>query len=100
MGLLDNAQVVPYAQETSCSCAPPWDQRARPLVAPPLEPADLARSQCPSGAKDGVGAPGFPKPANEVSVKPRAAQIDGAGIIDTVHGRRAPMIPVSTSLRL
>ena len=26
--------------------------------------------------------------------------IDSAEIIDTVHGRRAPMIPVSTSLRL
>jgi site-specific recombinase XerD len=26
--------------------------------------------------------------------------IDNAGIIDTVHARRAPMIPVSTSLRL
>jgi integrase len=26
--------------------------------------------------------------------------IDNAEIIETVHGRRAPMIPVSTSLRL
>jgi integrase/recombinase XerD len=26
--------------------------------------------------------------------------IDNAEIIDTVHNRRAPMIPVSTSLRL
>jgi integrase/recombinase XerD len=26
--------------------------------------------------------------------------IDSAEIIDTVHGRRAPMIPVSISLRL
>ncbi len=26
--------------------------------------------------------------------------IDNAEIIDTVHARRAPMIPVSTSLRL
>jgi integrase/recombinase XerD len=26
--------------------------------------------------------------------------IDSGEIIDTVHGRRAPMVPVSTSLRL
>jgi hypothetical protein len=26
--------------------------------------------------------------------------IDNAEIIDTVHGRRAPMVPVSASLRL
>jgi integrase/recombinase XerD len=26
--------------------------------------------------------------------------IDNAAIIDTVHARRAPMIPVSTSLRI
>jgi hypothetical protein len=29
-----------------------------------------------------------------------AEGIDNAEIIDTVHTRRAPMIPVSTSLRL
>jgi hypothetical protein len=41
------------------------------------------------------------KPASPVSIcKAYLQGIENAEIIDTVHARRAPMIPVSTSLRL